>query len=54
MKGMLKAVAALLAPLALPLAHSIGLTELTAGGIELALIGAFNMALVYFIPNKTD
>ncbi len=48
----LKAFVAFISPLALPLVHAMGLTEITASGLELFLFGAFNAALVYAFPNR--
>lgn len=47
-----KAIAALLAPLALPLLHMVGLTEVSSTGLETAISMGFSALLVYFIPNK--
>jgi len=50
--GIAKAIAAALAPLALPALHYVGLTEISLTGLEVAIMGLFNMALVYLVPNK--
>lgn len=53
MAGIAKAIAAALAPIALPIAHAVGLTEISATGMEVAILGGLNMALVYFVPNRS-
>lgn len=48
-----KAVAATLAPLALPILHAAGLTEVSLGGLEQALLMVYSGAVTYFVPNKS-
>jgi len=47
-----KAIAALVAPLLIPLLHYIGLVEITAPGLQLALSTGLTALAVYAIPNK--
>ena len=49
---MAKAIVAGLIPWALPLVHSVGLTEVTTTGLETIGMSLFSALAVYWMPNK--
>lgn len=52
LQNIAKALVAFAVPWLLPLAHQIGLTEITSSGLSTALTSVLGLVLVYFIPNK--
>jgi molybdopterin biosynthesis enzyme MoaB len=52
LQNVAKALVAFAVPWLLPLAHQIGLTEITSSGLSTALTSVMALVFVYAMPNK--
>jgi hypothetical protein len=53
LQNVAKALVAFAVPWLLPLAHQIGLTEITSTGLSTGLTSVLGLVLVYLMPNKS-